>query len=420
MTKCKEVERNIILTIVATSAAVVLFTGCMGQVQPQQVTQISPEAITVAKVTDSKISSLPIALRSLVFSLLADNRLIVVDPNGVVVVERSLAPAPSVATTRFTGHYIAIGKDRKVVFVLVPGESGSPDRVAVIEVATAQVLTTYQLAESDGFFRSLAVGHFTGRLYLFGNRADGVIVMVLDPNTGAVLTRWKVREPDGHDWLVYQGAISDDEKQLFISYHGSDTTGIDSFDISGDGLHRCQMPVRSDRGCLPGHGGFTFYGDGLLVATGGSVILNIDKAGNIRGGLDTHLPGHLMEFLMDASASRLYAVGSCGYVPGFSALDVKTGNVPAVITTNGIRLQATPEPPEVLVTPSPFVSAIPCGERLAIGSESFLVVGQTTKPVPESRTSGALLFVDVGTGQIFHTIKVPSEPVDVLAAGIPE
>src|SRR5439155_5294524 len=121
---------------------------------------------------------------------------------------------------------------------------------AVLDTATAEPLGSHQLAARGGVFRSLAVGPITGRLYLSGNRAGRVVVMVLDPDTGTVLTDWTARERDGRDWSVYQGAVSDDERDLFISYHGTNTTGIDRFTIVGDGLQRCRGGRRPNAGCL--------------------------------------------------------------------------------------------------------------------------------------------------------------------------
>src|SRR5207248_2446692 len=141
--------------------------------------------------------------------------------------------------------------DGERLFVLVPG---APDQVVVVDVATIAVRATYPLAADGSLFRSLVVGPATGRLYLFGNRADprvptptpgppnngqgaaGVVVSVLDPARGTLEATWTAREAEGRDWLVYQAAVSDDERDLFISYHGVDTTGIDRFTVTPVGL----------------------------------------------------------------------------------------------------------------------------------------------------------------------------------------
>ena len=70
-----------------------------------------------------------------------------------------------------------------------------------------------------------------------------MVVTVLDPDRGTLEATWPAREAEGHDWLVYQAAVSGDERDLFISYHGVNTTGIDRFTVDwGDGTAPETLP----------------------------------------------------------------------------------------------------------------------------------------------------------------------------------
>jgi hypothetical protein len=368
-----------------------------------------------------------------VFALLADNRLLAVRArDGAVVAEHQLAPTP--LPLMGTGHYLALSNDGRLLFVLTPGALDTAPRVAVIEVATATVRATYSLSPEDGDYHNLAVGPRTGRLYLFGNRDEQspsppgrprpgrarlqVVVTVLDPQSGAVQPFWTARVADGYEWLVYQGAVSDDERELFISYHGADASGIDWFTVADDGLRRCPAPARHGAGCIMAHGAFRLYGDGLLVSGGDTkTILEVDRTGTVRRGFDIGLPhSHLMEFVLDAGARRLYTVGYCGYLGGFSALDLDGGGWPTPSATPGTwRWLATPAPPRVLQSDQAL-----CGSRLALGPVPLLVVATNILAAPNAQHPGALLFVDTRSGTIIRKVETPSEPADVLVAPAPQ
>jgi hypothetical protein len=197
------------------------------------------------------------------------------------------------------------------------------------------------------------VGPKTGRLYLFGNRpaeeAQGTrddrggqdaVVAVVDAVDGKVQKLETVRESGGRSWIVLRAEVSPQDRYLFSSYHGDDTTGIDWIELTPRSLHRCQKRATAGQGCIPGHGSVQAYGDHLLIATGAPRIDETTRAGQAVRKLDTKLEGnHLMEFAIDVSTDRLYAVGSCGYTGGLSRVSlmslIRLGGSPSLSVQPG-------------------------------------------------------------------------------------
>jgi hypothetical protein len=362
-------------------------SGCINPSHPSK-----PEPVGSSTIGAST------GLRGIIVALLANYRLLAVRAtDGKVVASEAVAPSPSQLTG--AGHYLAVSLDDKLLYVLTSPLANSPSRVVVMDGATATVRASYPVPEPDSVFRSLALGPQTGLLYLFGNRGNSVIISVFDPRKGTVRTSWRAREAAGHNWYVYQGAVSPDERHLLVSYHGPDTTGIDVFTLTGSTLQRCQpaQPIvaRVGNGCLSTHGGFAFYGEDILAATGGSDILQMDLQGVVQQTFDTRLDrNHLMEFVVDAHRQRLYAVGACAYVDGFSRVD----------------LHATPPPPAELSQNNGV-----CGERLTFTADGTEVVtGKTHVTVPDPTLPGQLLFVDVNSGRVRRSVETPSELIDLL------
>lgn len=358
-----------------------------------------------------------------VYALLADNQLLAVRADSGVLVARRLAPTPPPATWRFVGHDLVFSRDGATLYALAPGFPGTDDRVAVVDAPTAAVRSTFSLP-GQGVYRGLALGPVTDRVYVFGTRDGSAIVTVLDPQTGRILDDWVARPLDGPSWDVYQGAVSADERRIYLSYHGEKTTGIDWFALDANGLHRCTppRPVFPSSGCIPTHGGFVLHGNGLLAATGTNVVLDVGPDGMVRRAFDTKLNGnHLMEFTVDAASNRLYAVGSCGYAGGLSSVDLGGGGILTTPTSDGEwRWRATPEPSAVraLVPPEPGIgdTGEPCGQRIVVAPSGQLVIAKLPIPDPRPGIPGALLFLDPTTGRVTRTVVTPAEPVDVVAA----
>ena len=344
----------------------------------------------------------PAAAPAVVFALLADNRLLAVRADtGALVASHALTPAPAGTTPRlrFIGdHLLAPSRDGRTLYALAPSDPPGADHLAVVDTASARVRARYALPRGVAF-SALAVGSVSGRLYLFGapTHAGGARVAVVDPRTGRVLARWVVHRGDPGDWFVYQGAVAPDERALYLSYHGSDTTGIDRLVLTAEGLRPCPSVNPPHVGCIWTHGGFALSGPGLLATTGEGPIEEIDGAGRVVRRFDPRLPGnHLMGLALNAHAGRLYVVGPCGYGGGLSVITLATART------------------RVLVPPSlPGQAPAFCGERFALGPQDLLVVGKTEATLPQLGIPGAVLLVDARTGAVRRTVTTPAEPVDV-------
>jgi hypothetical protein len=348
-----------------------------------------------------------------IFSLLADRQLLVVSASTGTVETRltlgSKSPVPDV------GRFLALSRDGETLYVLVPWTPATRQSVMAVDPAGVRIRARFRLPRGVAY-RSLVAGSKTGRLYAFGNRPAAkntptpatAVVTVLDATSGAVLSTWDVRKANGRFWWVLDAAVSDDERRLYVSYHGgcseSDvcTTGADWLDIVDDRARRCGGQRYPYSGCLGRvHGSVAIYEDGVVAATGEGPIIQIDGRGRITRAWKSRIPrNHLMQFALDRKRGLLYAIGSCGYRGGLSRIDVKSGRS------------------RVVGYPSSSASSGICGERIAVGPESLVAVASNPRPVPQGSPS-SLLLVDASTGRLIRSVPASVETLDVLVAANP-
>lgn len=337
----------------------------------------------------------------LVFSLLANNHLFALAiSDGRVVQQLSLGAVPREPQV---GHYLALSPDRTRLVVLAPRAGGTRDRLAVLDAHTGRLLALRMLSK-DISFRSVALGRRTTRIFLFGNRRDRTpVVQTLAAKGGALLGTRVFRDPRRLDWRVYQGTVSSDETRAFVSYHSASTQGIDWIDLQ-DRRSRCISNRRRTVSCISAHGAIAEHAKRLIAATGSPLLLEIDRGGRVLRRLDTALAGnHLMEFTYQVDGGRLFAAGSCGYSGGLSVIDLGTGST---------RILAGPLPSPT--EPAPVRPGV-CGERLALGRDSLLLIAKNRRPVPVRNQAGEILVIESGTGRLVRSLSIPSEAVDLLA-----
>ncbi len=385
--------------------ALLLLVGCVSirctnrtPTSPVRTTAIAPTSAT--PLVTRTMPSVLARSESTIVVLLADNHLITLRAtDGMILASYAFAAPPDAPNP---GQYLALSRDHRTLYALIPG---TPDRLLTLDVATATTHATYAL-EANSRFSSVRVGPTTGRLYLFGNHPGGVVMQVMDPLTGTVFARWDFALGN-YDWHILQAELSVDERTFYLSYHGTDTTGIDRFIVTPTRVQRCEGQPRANVGCIAAHGPFALDGATVLFQRGDStVIVGADPLGQPQRQYDTGLIGnHMVALTVDVQDHRLYAVGSCGYRAGFAALDLVTGVAPILA-----------EPPPLPPQPLP---PLPCGERLALGSGSWVAVARVGLAVPDAQLPGAILLVDLRIGETIQTFPTSSEPRDVLVVPVP-
>jgi DNA-binding beta-propeller fold protein YncE len=334
------------------------------------------------------------------YALLADGRAVRATPD----LQRGAVFRVGVSKNSFsTGRFLAVAPGGRTRYALAPGS----DSIAVVAAGSARVSRRISLP-SGRDYRALVVGPRSGRLYVaynvpgrrrseVGDRERSAHVAALDPPSGRILAEARMRPREGRSWFVLGAAISPDESRLYVTYHGSGTTGLDWLDLGDDGWARCtrigEFKVAACMG-LP-HGHVLALSDEVLAATGHPSVIAVDREGAVVRRIDTGLAGnHLMDFALDPSGTRLYAVGSCGYVPGFAALDLSSGSRLAHSRARAV-----------------------CGERITAVSATRVVVGKTALPQPDAEKRGSLLLVDGRSVRIVRTLRTPAEAVDLLLVG---
>lgn len=150
----------------------------------------------------------------------------------------------------------------------------------------------------------------------------------------------------------------------------------------------------------------------MLVATGMPEILEYN-AGVLDRVFNTRLErNHLMEFAVDPERQRLYAAGPCAFAGGLSVVDLNGGGQEAKLDADGRfweLLGNPPAPPRILLT-NPEI----CGDRIAVGNGSLIVLMQAHGPGPEALdTPGAILFIDGASGRLLSRFTPKSQAVDV-------
>jgi hypothetical protein len=312
-----------------------------------------------------------------VFSLLASNKLSAFSPTGKVLGRLSLGPAPRRGLAISVGNYLGLSNDRRLLFALEPRPASSPpttpQALTVVSLARLRVVARHALPQGI-LFRSLTVGPRTGRLYLAGNRfasgttqlgaqLEDAVAAVVDPKTGGLLFANTIRAAGEHNRMVLANAISPDERYLFVSYHGYDTTGGDWLSISDNTLDRCSTFVRPNTGCLDFHGSVAAYRGNLLATTGGDNLLNLALDGRVLREWSIGLPrNHLMWMTLDSRRGLVAVAGSCGYSGGLS-----------VINLAHARRTVFDHPSRRL-----------CGERVAWSASSILAIAHNPVPVARS------------------------------------
>jgi hypothetical protein len=348
------------------------------------------------------------------YVMLADGRL----------AKASLARRRLIAVRRFRKHgeispwigrYLAFSNDLRSLYVLLPRVQGRRQALMLVDRRTLTARRRVDLPPEIEF-RGIAVGRKTGRIYLIGSRpaeptpaAGTTSVVASVPRAGSWnISPEAVRIGNGHNWWPWDLALSQDERYLYMSYHGacipgsgaSCTSGADALTIANEAFANCENDSSITSGCLPRvHGAVIAYRDGIIATSGEGPLLEITPRGDIVRTWDARLPGnHIMEAALDRGERYLSVIGSCAYRGGLAVVDRTTGRTRVIAppTSGGRR---------------PII----CGERIVIARDGTAVIARSPTP----RASGSPASLAVVAGKTFRrtTIPLPAEALDVIIEG---
>lgn len=132
--------------------------------------------------------------------------------------------------------------------LLIGNEREDHDEVVIINAETLQTVRSIALDRGVYTYRSIATTKDSPNAYLFGNDKSIVIMLTLELDSARLVASTVLKSDLQHDWSVYQGVISEDEREVYVSYHGVDTTGIDRFVIAPQKGGDCPTVPLPDRG----------------------------------------------------------------------------------------------------------------------------------------------------------------------------
>jgi hypothetical protein len=407
---------------------VAVAAGCLGSGEPRQGSRGA--CLTLG---DSR----PVSGRPAAIALLAEveaktgkpsgdlNRLLRISiPDGAVELERRLGPRseqrdadPGQTLLRLrSGPLLATAPDRKTVLALTRNPVSGRDSVAVIDAQSLQTRCSHPL-EPGIRYSGLRLGR-SGMFYAYGARPAGprrrdAVLTIGDARTGDLKGSHTLREAVrrdpahwGKDWSVYRAALSADERRLFLSYHGGDTTGADLFrisptlDISATGMAERRCANRPPRWpCGPGrtdaprvHGAVTAVGAGFVGTTGTNDLLELDRGGHrIRRLRVRENNSHLMDFALNDDRRHLY-VSACARRPTIQRFDLERG-----------RLGTVP-------------SGAVCGRPLAIYGNRFLLLAalRGNKSGYPTTTTEELRLLDLEERGAGRRVPRSASPVDAV------
>jgi hypothetical protein len=346
-----------------------------------------------------------------VVALLADGSLIEIPPNGST---RHLALAAATPPAPDAPHHVLALLPRHRLAALVSLQQTT--ELLIVDTARLRLLRRITLP-SGMSFRSIAAGH-SGMLYLFadhayrgpavgGTREEAPLIAALDPTRGKVLWTDLIRAPARHDWLVYRGLVSSNERRAYLSYHGPDTTGADWIALEPNGrIRRCRIPTPAGSGCITqAHGDIELDGTTLLATTGGppATIIAANADGRVTSTWNSELTNnHLTELALDPSTHEVVALGSCAYAGGLSLIDTQA---------NTVRLLAVP-------AHFPGLRRPVCGTRLAVAGQTVVIAGNPPQQQPDqsapSSDASAIVYFDLKHARVIRMLKPSSAPVDLV------
>lgn len=288
----------------------------------------------------------------------------------------------------------------RVAAVLVPRAKPLGDEVAVVNVSSLTV-TSRAAAPRGVSFRAMAFDRLRRDLLLAGNRESDheVVVARLRLGAGKVRDLRIIRHSVRGDFRVNAVSVAQDGASAVVAYHGTNTTGADTFKLPG--WRRCR--VRNARaGCLAdAHGEAIALGDEVLATTGTPPAVAVFRQQREVAKIGLQPSAHVTSLAVEPTATVAWVPGACDAPRGIWRVDLLRRR--AIWYFSGLPTLRVPTPP--------------CGYTIELSADSrWAVTTETALPVPDAERSGAIwIFGTAGTNrQRLIRIPIPSDPVEAI------
>jgi hypothetical protein len=254
--------------------------------------------------------------------------------------------------------------------------------------------------------RGIVIASGSGRAFIAANHKHGRgadAFLIDQPLRGGAASVIALRRSTAIDWSIFDVAIDKSGHYVAVSYHGVRSTGADVISLVRDMRLSCSQSG-AGIGCLRwAHGEVAFNGRRVVATTGTPPNIAVESLhGRLLETFASQLPNnHLMTMLVDDSTQQVFALGSCGYVGGLSAVDLRTG---------GVRRLA----PELNNPGAVIPRTAACGERMVGAGAGHFLVAQNPIPVPTHEPSHVLKMTR--GGRVIQSWPTPASVLDLISA----
>lgn len=363
-----------------------------------------------ALIANSRISDSVSTFTGVIIAIERSGHIDLVTIEDNRVVSTDARDVPAFGDTGFQ-RSLTLSNSGDSLFVLIPGHVSTPSQtkehdsvlshgeLLTIDTRTRQVRRLVTLPD-DHEYSFASVGHTTGDVWLFSS--DGQQVLVIDPERGRTNATFEIAKDPHYNWDLADAAVSDDERRIYVSYHGGCnpwsgprcTAGIDWYDRNDPGpLVRCSPHANPSLGCIVSHGQFALLSDRVVAATGHEQVRTFDLNGHLLTEYHSDLDGHVMSLAVTPDKSMLVVSAPC--------------------QARGLSVLAFGEPDR-----SPLASnAEACGDRIAVTSDGKWAVLTGAAPSLTAYTHGVVV-ASLVSGAVAVRVTLSGEVVDALPVSV--
>lgn len=284
----------------------------------------------------------------------------------------------------------------KVAALLVPHAKPLPDQVAFVDLASMTVARRVD-APRRVSFRALTFDPVRRVLVLVGNRERDhqVVTAQLRVPAGEIGHMRVIRSSAAGDLRVNSVSVAASGGFAVVAYHGTNTTGADTFRLPA--WVRCQ-DHDPRAGCLGAAHGEAVVVHGKTYATTGTPPAVAVFAGTREAARIALRPSaHVTALAVEANARVAWVPGACDAPRGIWRVDLTHRR--ATRYFGGL--------------PTLRVPISPCGYTIALSMDSrWAITTETALPVPDADRSGAIWIFGLAPGnrKLIH-VPIASDPL---------